>query len=400
LFADIPEALRLKRELNLPPAMSEPELCAHMKALARRNVSADTHVCFMGGGIYDHYIPAAVAQITGRQEYYTAYTPYQAEISQGTLQAIFEYQSLICRLTGMDISDASLYDGATACAEAMLMACNVTGRSEFALLGAINPEYSAVCEAYARDRGIRIVREVTDSCAAALVQNPNYFGCIEALEIAGAQAKEKGALFIVCVDPISLGLLEPPSAYGADIVVGEGQALGNAMNFGGPGFGFFACKEKYMRKMPGRVVGETTDAAGERGFILTLQAREQHIRREKATSNICTNQALCALAATVYLSLMGKQGLVKVAELCAQKAHYMRGALLASGKFEPMFNAPFFKEFALKYKGDVRKFIATMTEAGFMPGVALPDNGILIVVTEKRTRAEIDAYVKKAGELA
>ncbi|MCL2695716.1 MAG: aminomethyl-transferring glycine dehydrogenase subunit GcvPA [Clostridiales bacterium] len=392
LFADIPEAVRLRRDLNLPPARSEGELVAHMQALANENASG---TCFAGGGIYDHFIPAAVSEIIGRQEFYSAYTPYQAEMSQGTLQTIFEYQTMICRLTGMDISNASLYDGATACVEAMLIAADVTRRNEIVLAGAIHPEYIAVIKTYARFRNLRITDEITDNCAAVIAQNPNYYGLLEDLETIGQAAKAKGALFIVSVDPISLGILETPAAFGADIVVGEGQALGNPMNFGGPGFGFFACKAAYMRKVPGRIVGETTDANGKRGFLLTLQAREQHIRREKAGSNICSNQALCALAATVYMSIMGKEGLRKVAELCLQKAHYLYDALLATGKFAPRFTAPFFKEFALTYTGgDIKTIYNTMRDNGMTPGIILPDNGLLIAVTEKRTKAEMDVYAR------
>jgi len=422
LFADIPAELRLQRELALPAPLSEPELLGYMKALSGQNVNADTHTCFMGGGVYDHFVPSVVSQITGRQEFYTAYTPYQAEMSQGTLQAIFEFQCMISRLTGMDVANASLYDGATACAEAMLLANAVNGRPNLVIAGQVNPQYIEVCETYAKFRDIKLVQvpfaaatgavcleslaqAITDECAAVLVQSPNYFGLLEDLAEIGKLAQSKGALFITAVDPISLGLLTPPAAFGADIVVGEGQGLGNPMNFGGPGFGFFACKSAYMRKIPGRVVGLTADAQGQRGFILTLQAREQHIRREKSTSNICTNQALCALAGTVYMSAMGKQGLQKVAHLCLQKAHYMYDELLKTGKFAPVFSAPFFKEFVLKYTGGkLEELHAAMLAAGFMPGADLTaslglENCLMIAVTEKRTKAEIDAYVKKVGEV-
>ncbi|MCL1858740.1 MAG: aminomethyl-transferring glycine dehydrogenase subunit GcvPA [Oscillospiraceae bacterium] len=424
LFSDIPNELKLHRDLALPKTMSEPELLKHMKNLAAQNVNCDTHICFMGGGIYDHFIPAVINQITGRQEFYSAYTPYQAEISQGTLQAIFEYQSMICRLTGMDVSNASVYDGATACAEAMLTAYNITGRTDIIIAGRINPQYAETCETYAKYRGINIIKSpfapetgtvsmqyfnqaITENCAAVIVQTPNFFGLIEDLGEISKTAKNKGALLITCVDPISLGLLEPPASFGADIVVGEGQSLGNSMNFGGPGFGFFACRNDYMRKMPGRIVGETADSNNNRGFILTLQAREQHIRREKALSNICTNQALCALAATVYMSVMGKAGIKKVADLCIQKSHYMYKKLIDTGKFKPKFSAPFFKEFVLEYNGgDIKAMNNKMLQAGFMPGINLTniglDNCMLIAVTEKRTVDEIDAYteyIKKAGEI-
>jgi len=423
LFADIPPELKLKRKLNLPKSMSEPELYNHMKALAKKNINSDTHICFMGGGAYDHFIPAVVGQIISRQEFYTAYTPYQAEMSQGTLQAIFEYQSMICRLTGMDVSNASVYDAGTACSEAMLMAKNITEKKDIIISGPVNPQYIQVCKTYAKYNNINIIttsfdpkkgtvnlselkNAITDNCAAVIVQSPNFFGLIEDLEEIGKIVKNKEALFIVSVDPISLGILEPPALFGADIVVGEGQALGNPMNFGGPGFGFFTCKSDYMRKMPGRIVGETTDSNEKRGFVLTLQAREQHIRREKATSNICSNQALCALAATVYMSIMGEEGIKKIADLCLQKSHYMYDKLIQTGKFEPIFSSSFFKEFVLKYKGkDFAGFKNSMMQGGFMPGIEIDhstglDNCILIAVTEKRTKEEIDAYIKKAGELS
>jgi glycine dehydrogenase subunit 1 len=421
LFSDIPAGLRLTRDLDLPAAMSEPDLLRHMKNLARQNINCETHVCFMGGGVYDHFIPAVVGQTIGRQEFYTAYTPYQAEISQGTLQAIFEYQSMICRLTGMDVSNASLYDGATACAEAMLMAAAVTGRTGMVIAGQVNPQYIEVCETYVKFRGINVIhvpfdsdtgtvsleklgRAITDNCAAVLVQSPNFFGLLEDLEEIGRLAKSKDALFVTAVDPISLGIMEPPASFGADIVVGEGQALGNPMNFGGPGFGFFACKNACLRKMPGRVAGKTTDSDNRRGFILTMQAREQHIRREKSTSNICTNQALCALSAAIYMSVMGREGFKKVADLCAQKSHYMYDELLKTGRFDPVFSAPFFKEFAVRYKGGkMEAMTSAMLQAGFMPGIDLApvaglDNCLLIAVTEKRTRAEIDAYVNNVSK--
>jgi len=303
----------------------------------------------------------------------------------------------------------------------MLMAKNITEKTDVIISGQINPQYIEVCKTYAKYNSINIIttpfdpkkgtvslydlkNAITSNCAAVIVQSPIFFGLIEDLEEIGKIVKEKEAMFIVSVDPISLGILEPPALFGADIVVGEGQALGNPMNFGGPGFGFFTCKSDYMRKMPGRIVGETTDSNEKRGFVLTLQAREQHIRREKATSNICSNQALCALAATVYMSIMGEEGIKKVADLCLQKSHYMYDKLIQTGKFEPKFSSSFFKEFVLKYKGkDFKGFKNSMIQGGFMPGIALDysaglDDCILIAVTEKRTKEEIDAYVKKAGE--
>lgn len=420
LFKDIPANLRLKGDLKIEDGKSEFEVIESLKTLAAKNISADTHVCFNGGGIYDHYIPSIVDHVSGRQEFYTAYTPYQAEMSQGTLQVIFEYQTLISRLTGMDVSNASMYDGASACAEAMIMASGHTDRNEVVILGSLNPEYLETCKTYAGFRDITVktvgfdkksgtvslselTAAVSENTAAVVVQSPNYFGIIEDIADISAAAKKCGALTVACVDPISIGMLATPGELGADIVVGEGQALGNPMNFGGPGFGFFACKSDYIRKMPGRIVGETTDKDGKRGYVLTMQAREQHIRREKATSNICSNQALCSLRATIYLSTMGKEGFARTAELCFHKSHYMYNELLKTGKFEAVFDGPFFKEFTLKYKGDVHGFRHRMIDNGFMPGIVLCetglDNCIVIAVTEKRTKQQIDEFVRKAGEV-
>lgn len=423
LFAEIPEALKLKRPLAIPQGLSEMEVAAAMKALAGGNASAEDKICFLGGGIYDHYIPAAIPQLLLRQEFYTAYTPYQAEMSQGTLQSIFEFQSYIARLTGMDIANASVYDGANACAEAMFMAANATDRDEVILLGAVNPQYAETCKTYARFRDIKLkecpwdsktgggdlaalAESLSEETAAVIVQSPNYFGIIEDLAKIGPLVKGKGALLIVAADPISLGLLKPAAEYGADIAVGEGQSLGIPMSFGGPGLGYLACKNELLRKLPGRLVGETTDKEGRRGFVLTIQAREQHIRREKATSNICTNQALCALAAAMYMTFMGKEGLRETAELCLQKSRYLHDALIAGGRFTSVFTGPTFKEFVVRYQGDAVKFRQTMVEAGFLPGIVLAEPAnpgladcLLIAVTEKRTKAEMDAFVKKAGEI-
>lgn len=423
LFAEIPQALKLKRPLAIPQGLSEMAVAAAMKELAAANASAEDKICFLGGGVYDHYIPAAIPQLMLRQEFYTAYTPYQAEMSQGTLQSIFEFQSLIARLTGMDIANASVYDGATACAEAMFMAANATDRNEVIILGALNPQYTETCKTYARFREMKL-REcpwdsktgrcdlaalaagISEDTAAVIVQSPNYFGVIEDLAKVSPLVKEKGALLIVAADPISLGLLKPAAEYGADIAVGEGQALGIPMSFGGPGLGYLACKNELLRKLPGRLVGETTDKEGRRGFVLTIQAREQHIRREKATSNICTNQALCALAAAMYMTFMGKEGMRETAELCLHKSRYLYNALIAGGRFTPVFTGPTFKEFVVRYQGDGVKFRQAMGEAGFLPGIVLTEEAgpeladcLLIAVTEKRTKAEMDAFVKKAGEI-
>ena len=420
LFADIPDSLRLKRPLDIQPGLSELEVLTELKRLAAKNISADDKICFLGGGVYDHYIPAAIPQLISRQEFITAYTPYQAEISQGTLQSIFEFQTFMARLTGMDISNASVYDGATACAEAMFMAASFNGRNEIVVLSSVNQEYRDCCKTYARFRNL-VIKEavydpktgqcdldalnalVSENTAAVIVQSPNYYGIIEELEKISGLVKTKGAVFIVACDPVSLGLLKPPGECGADIAVGEGQALGSPMSFGGPGFGFLCCKQDFLRKLPGRIVGETTDKEGRRGFVLTMQAREQHIRREKATSNICSNQALCVLAAGMYMSFMGKSGMKKIAELCFSKAKYLYDALVSTGRFEPVFTGTVFKEFTLRYKGCLQEFIDAMNTAGFLPGIALSDEGVenclLIAATEKRTKEEIDCYVRKAGEL-
>lgn len=422
LFADIPGDLRLKRDLDLPCAMSEPELLSHMRRMASENVNTDTHVCFLGAGAYDHFVPSVVEHVISRSEFYTSYTPYQPEISQGMLQAIFEYQTMICRLTGMDVSNASMYDGATALAEAALMAVRATGRNRVLISQGLHPEYRDVLKTYASFTGIEItevplsdgalcMRELesklsgtAEKFAAVVVQSPNFFGAIEDMSQAAELSHKCGALFIACVDPISLAILQAPGEYGADIAAGDGQPLGNPLNFGGPHFGFLAAKKELVRKMPGRIVGQTTDHDGRRSFVLTLQAREQHIRREKAVSNICSNQALNALAATVYLSVMGKQGLKEAAELCLSKAHYAFNKLLATGKFEKVNEAPFFKEFAVRSLAEpVEAINKRLLDRGFIGGLELerfcPEmkNCWLLAVTEKRTKEEIDTLAEIAA---
>ncbi len=433
LFADIPAELQEKAALNLPPALSEPELLQHLQSLAALNIPLGSLpdptvpsppqsvprppslVPFLGAGIYDHYIPPAVQHILNRNEFYTAYTPYQAEASQGTLQATFEYQSLICDLTGMEVSNASLYDGASALAEAVLMAHNINGRRKVVLPAALHPHWQQVVRTYADgmrlqfvtapylpDEGITdpdFVRQACDDeTCCVVVQHPNFFGCLEKVSELEDAAHKAGALFIVAFDPISLGVLKPPGEYNADIAVAEGQCLGLPPSFGGPLLGIFTCKREFIRKMPGRLVGETVDAKGQRGFVLTLQVREQHIRRERATSNICTNQALCALAAAVYLALMGKHGLRQVAELCVQKAHYLAEQLESIG-VPRLFRAPFFKEFAVKLPTDPKAVNKSLLSKGFLGGLPLKQfyselpNGWLLAVTEKRTRTEMDAFV-------
>jgi len=349
LFLDIPASTRLNAPLRLPAPLSEPELLAELTEQSQKNSRPNQ---FFGAGCYNHFVPSAVKHIVSRSEFYTAYTPYQAEASQGTLQVIYEYQSLLCALTGMDVANASMYDGATALAEAALLACRVTGRSEVLISSAVHPEYRQVLQTYAAGADLKITEVPYDkktgrtaspsfssAYACLILSQPNFFGCLEEVSGLADKVHKEGGLLIVCVDPISLGLLKPPGEYGADVVTGEGQALGNSQNFGGPGLGLFAVKKALLRQIPGRLVGKTSDVEGKPGYTLTLQTREQHIRRERATSNICSNEALCALAACAYLSLMGKSGLRKVAELCLQRANHLKR------KFGSPFSAPTFKEF-------------------------------------------------------
>ncbi len=418
LFACVPEDVRLKRGLDLPEAMSEPELMAHMKQLAARNTNCDDAVCFLGAGAYDHFIPSVVHHVLSRQEFYTAYTPYQPEISQGTLQAIFEFQSMICMLTGMDVANASMYDGASALAEAAMMACRASGRNEVLVCRSVSRSSRETLGTYAHFKGVKAVEfgyqngkvdlsalesAVSDSTAAVIIQSPNFFGVIEDVAAIAEIAHNHKAALIVSCDPVSLGLLASPGSLGADIAVGEGQPLGIPVSFGGPYLGLFAAKQEWLRKMPGRIVGETVDKNGRRGFVLTIQAREQHIRREKATSNICSNEALCALAATVYLTAMGRQGLKEVAEQCAAKSRYAYDKLIGTGKFEPLFDAPFFREFALRYTGDVASLNARLLKRGIIGGYDAGKDyeelqgAWLVAVTEKRTKQEIDALAEEAG---
>ena len=416
LFAGVPEDVRLNRPLKLGGALSEPEVSRHLKALAKQNADTESHVCFLGAGAYDHFIPAVVDSLLQRQEFYTAYTPYQPEISQGTLQAIFEYQSMICMLTGMDVANASMYDGASALAEAALMACRETRRDRVLAARSVHPQSRETLRTYARFQSVTVsefgcadgAADLADlekqlgggDVAAVIVQTPNFFGIIEDLTEISRLDHAAGALLVVYCDPIALGLLKPPGELGADIAVGEGQPLGNTLSYGGPYLGFFAAKEKLLRKMPGRIVGQTVDRNGNPGFVLTMQTREQHIRREKATSNICSNEALCALAATIYLTAMGPHGLKETAVQCLSKAKYAHDALIATGLFAPLFGKPFFREFALEYKGNITALNKKLLAAGMLGGYLLDKNypeyknAWLVAVTEKRTKAEIDALVK------
>lgn len=419
LFSAIPDQVHLDRNLNLNPALPEMDTIKKLRLLSEKNADLDQYVSFLGAGAYDHYIPAALGQLLSRQEFYTAYTPYQPEISQGTLQAIFEYQTMICELTGMDVANASMYDGATALTEAAILATEALKRSEILVSASVHPESRQVLETYARFRDIAIVEvacrdgetdledlqnKLNKNTAAVLIQSPNFFGIVEDLASAAELAHSNDSLMIASVDPISLAILKSPGELGADIVVGEGQSLGNQLNFGGPYVGFFATKEKWMRKMPGRIVGQTVDKEGKRGFVLTLQTREQHIRREKATSNICSNQGLNALTASMYMTFLGKEGLREVAELSLQKAHYTYDQLIASGKFSPLFDKPFFKEFAIKSEEPVEALNARLLKDKFIGGYSLAKDyeelmaGWLISVTEKRTKEEIDEFVRRAAK--
>ena len=419
LFTDIPAGLRLNRQLSLPPALSEPELARHLAGLAEKNTNAAECACFLGAGAYDHYIPSVIDHVLRQSEFYTAYTQYQPEIAQGYLQALWEYQSLICEITGMAVANASLYDGGTGLAEAAMMAAGATGRSELLVANSVHPSYRTVLKTYAVDRGYKLVElgyadgqidrtELADklgkTVAAVIIQTPNFFGCLEDIGAVAAAAHAQGALLITAVDPVSLALLEAPGKLGADIVVGEGQSLGIPLAFGGPYLGFFATTDKLMRKMPGRIVGQTTDQAGNRGFVLTLQAREQHIRREKATSNICSNEALCALAAAVYLNTVGKEGFQQVAQQCAQKAHYACRQLIDHG-CEAVFAAPFFKEFVVRVNKPVadinRRLLQDKIIGGLDLGAYYPELAgcMLLAVTEKQTRQEIDRLAAGLGAM-
>jgi glycine dehydrogenase subunit 1 len=418
LIADIPQEIRLQRALDLFPALGEQEVMKLLEGLASANRSSAGYVSYLGGGSYDHFIPSAIRSIVSRSEFYTAYTPYQAEVSQGTLQAIYEYQSMMCRLYGMDVANASMYDGATALAEAVLMAMNVTGREQVVLAGCMNPYTVSVLKTYLEASGHGVILQnrledgigsldglkelVGDRVAAVVVQQPNFYGSLEEVEAIGAEARRNGALFVVSADPLSLGILAAPGSYGADIAVGEGQPLGNHQNFGGPYLGIFTVRQAYVRKIPGRLVGMTKDRDGNDGFILTLQTREQHIRREKATSNICTNQALCALQAAVYLSLLGKEGIREVAEQCALKAHYLADAISELPGYRLRFGSPFFREFVLDTPLPAAEIIGALLDKGIFAGYDLSacgGNGLLVAVTEKRTRAELDSFVQALAAL-
>lgn len=408
LFADIAGEARLGRPLMLPQGKSEEEVRRMLRALP---AEAGELPLFRGAGAYRHYIPSVVGALCGRAEFYTAYTPYQAEMSQGMLQSIFEYQTLLSQLTGMDASNASVYDGATACAESMIMLRGATRKSKVCYSAGLHPEYVQTIKTYARFAGFELVELPLDAkgstelsllegadAAGAIIQSPNFFGVVEDLAPAAALLHANKGLLVAVVNPIALGLLKSPGEAGADIAVGEGQPLGIPLSAGGPYLGFMACRQKYIRNLPGRIVGQTEDAEGNRAFVLTLQAREQHIRREKASSNICSNQSLCALTAGIYLAAMGPQGLREVAEQCLQKAHYLQEGLRVLGKLRPRYEAPFFHEFTMEYAGDAVALNKNLRARGFIGGLALGryydgDTGLLFCATEMNTRAEIDAFL-------
>ena len=417
LFVEVPVSVRLKRPLDLPEPVSESELLRQLQVLAAKNATPSNHISFLGGGAYHHFSPAAVDLLVSRGEFYTAYTPYQPEISQGTLQAIFEFQSMICQLTGMDVANASMYDGASACAEAVLMAIRLTRRKRVLLSRALSPRYRETIATYCLYLGLELIEidytedgqtdlndlnaKLDDQTAAVVVGYPNYFGSIEDVSSLAEKASAAGAKMVTAVaEPVSLGLLKPPGELGADIVVGDGQSFGLPLAFGGPYVGFFAVRQKDVRAMPGRLVGETTDLDGQRGFVLTLSTREQHIRREKATSNICSNQGLCALVATIFMSLLGKQGLREMAEQNLAKATYARQELAKLEGFQDRFTGPVFNEFVLRSEAPVDEVLKQLETKGILGGIALGndypelDDCILVCVTEQNQRAEIEALVK------
>ncbi len=419
LFAMVPESLRLHGDLDLPPALPEAPLVRHLRALAAKNMPSCDVGCFLGGGIYEHVAPAIVDQVLLRSEFYTAYTPYQPEVSQGTLQAIFEFQTMIAQLLEMDVANASLYDGGSALAEAVLLVDRVQRRgheTHVLVSDGVNPEYSEVLCTYLRFQqditlealplapdgrsDLDALRARAADATAVVVGYPNYLGNVEDLAAIAEIARESSTRLIVTVsDPVALGWLRGPGAFGADIVCGEGQPLGIPPQFGGPGLGLFACKQEFLRKMPGRLCGRTVDHDGEPGYVLTLSTREQHIRRDKATSNICTNQGLMALAATVYMALVGKQGIREVARQCHLKAAYLREQIGRLDGFSIPFDAPFFHEFVVEFDGDARRLLDELTLRGMFGGIPLTDvpgggpGRFLVCTTERNSRAALDGLV-------
>ncbi|WP_111573137.1 aminomethyl-transferring glycine dehydrogenase subunit GcvPA [Halanaerobium saccharolyticum] len=416
LFQMIPEAVSADDRLNIEPGISELELMRKTQFQAGKNKSLDQQISFLGAGAYDHYLPGIIDALISRSEFYTAYTPYQAELSQGTLEAVYEYQSMICDLTGMGIANASMLDGGSAAAEAVTMAARITGNSRVLLPDTVNPAYREVIKTYGTGSDLEFIdlkgkqqiidpaqikENINDQTAVVVLQYPNFYGSLEKMdEISNIIKNNKNTLLLVIANPILLGVLKAPADFGADIVVGEAQNLGNGLNYGGPNLGFMACKDdrKMLRQLPGRIVGKTTDVDGKEGFVLTLQTREQHIRREKATSNICTNEALNALMATIYLSTMGKEGLKEVGEQCYHKAHYLAKKIDSLSDFEVLNRDNFFNEFVLKTEKDSTVLMEALLAEDIIVGYDLKnigEDGILVCTTEKRTKAEMDKLVKK-----
>jgi glycine dehydrogenase subunit 1 len=415
LFQSIPSGLWLDRPLSIPPPMAESEVLDLVGGLSKRNRSAEDLRCFAGGGAYDHYVPAPVRHLAYRAEFATSYTPYQPELSQGVLGALFEFQTMVCELTGMEASNASVYDGASALVEAINLSTSATGRKKIVISEAVNPNYRRVAETFGGaleyefllTSGANGLTSVPDLAGAAclVVGYPNFFGCIEDLAELGRQAEAAGALLIVVFDPLAAGILEPPGALGADVVVGEGQSLGNDLNYGGPYLGLFATKMEHIRRMPGRITGATVDVNGKPGFVLTLQAREQHIRREKANSNICTNQTLMAIVATVYLSWLGPKGIEELGETCLVRSHQTSELLSSGPGCSQPFDAPFYKEFVLRVPKPASEVVRELADLGYLVGPALgrwyPElaDCLLVAVTERRSPEEVEGLAKALAEV-
>lgn len=415
LFADIPDTLKLKRDLDLPRHKSEIEIRNIVHKLANKNTGASEKLCFLGGGTYDSYIPSIVPYLTSRSEFATAYTPYQPEISQGTLHAIFEFQTLVSNLTDMHCSNASMYDGPTAAAEAALMAFDKQKGDTLFISSTVNPKIRAVVETYLKYRGYKIEiinqkdyitdledykEKISKNVVGLMVQSPNYYGIVENYTEMFELSNENKALNIMYTDPSSLGILKTPGEYGVDIAIGDMQQFGNPMNYGGPHIGFMAANKKLMRKLPGRIVGEAVDHSGKRAYVLTLQAREQHIRREKATSNICSNQALNALSSTIYMSVLGKKGMKDIAINSTNKAHYLYNALLKTAVFKEVTQQNFYREFLLESTMEVSALNKSLNDAGILSLLAVEDNIVQIAVTENRTKEDLDYLIKTVEVLS
>jgi glycine cleavage system P protein (glycine dehydrogenase) subunit 1 len=423
LLAPVPENVRLRRHLNLPPALPEPDLKRLLSRMAAKNKNLDTVISFLGAGTYDHAIPSVVSHLQRRSEFVTSYTPYQPEVSQGMLQAIYEFQTMVCQITGLDIANASLYDGSTAMIEAVLLAVGPGGRGEVVISEGVDPQYRTVLHTYAHARGFNVKEvpthngvtsiealneAVTPTTAAVVIQQPNFFGCIEDVRAIEPIAHKDKAVFVATItEPASLGILTPPGEYGADIAVGELMSFGNPMSYGGPALGFMASRSKYMRLLPGRLVGQTVEEGAEKqtGYVLTLQTREQHIRRERATSNICTNQSLLAVGATIFLAALGKQGFRELGELCLHKAHYAFRQITALPGYSARFSSPFFDEFVITAPVSARQLQQHFEQAGIIGGYPLSEhyasmeNEMLFCVTETRTKEDIDRLVEVLSEV-